>query len=119
MQTRSQHRRRTVSSALLLLLQFAVGAAVPLADAVQEAMARDGPAHVESQSGVPCPPGHDHFHCSFCRVAGASLLPATAVASAPRAAIERQAPSASADGFTTPRHLVGPFGPRAPPLVQP
>ncbi|MCI0436603.1 MAG: hypothetical protein L0271_23640 [Gemmatimonadetes bacterium] len=117
MRTRSQLRRRTVFSVLLLLQQLVVFAAVPLADAVLEATARDGPAHFESQSGAPCPPGHDHFDCPFCRVAGSGLLPAAAVAAAPRIAIDRPIAPILIDGYASPHHFFRPFGPRAPPLV--
>jgi hypothetical protein len=109
--------KRRFLAAALLLLQLSVAGFVPLADAALEAAASDGSAHIESQDGEPCPPGHDHDVCEFCRVAGHDLVYASAlnVAAAPTAWTPSRAP-------TTPRsvrtaRLGGPFGPRAPPLV--
>jgi hypothetical protein len=117
MQLRSQHRRGTAVSALLLVFQLAVALAVPLADAVLEATARDGPAHLEAQNGAPCPPGHDHLFCQFCRF------------NAPRLPLETRAEAALDCGVerhpAAPRLLLahstpaaaGPVGPRAPPIA--
>ena len=117
MQTRSKHRGFTPLSALLLVLQFAVVAAVPLADAAVEAIARDGPAHLESQNGAPCPPGHDHVQCEFCRVAGTTLAASAVAAVAPRTNAVLHVTAQPADRTFASPVTAGPLGPRAPPIV--
>lgn len=117
MTDRPDIRKRPFLAAAMLLLQLVVAGFVPLADAAFEAAASDGPAHLESQSGVPCPPGHDHTDCEFCRFAGHNLVsaPPPDAAIALTAWIRTQAPASPRIIRTA--HLDRPFGPRAPPIV--
>jgi hypothetical protein len=117
MQTHPKHRGYTPLSALLLVVQCAFAAAIPLADAVVEAIARDGPAHLESQNSAPCPPGHDHLQCQFCRVAGTTLVASTEPVSVPRTTAVRHFAAARADRVFASPVTAGPLGPRAPPGV--
>jgi hypothetical protein len=117
MQVRSQHRRGTAVSALLLVLQLAAAVAVPLADAVLEATVRNGPAHLEAQNGAPCPPGHDHLFCQFCRFTTPRLVPAVRVESAPGGDVQpRPVRLDILLGCNAPV-AAGPIGPRAPPIA--
>lgn len=117
MQLRSQHRRGSAVSALLLVLQFAVLGAVPVADAVLEATARDGYTHLETRSGAPCPPGHDHLLCQFCRFGAPRLLPEARVESAADYRVERHAAAPRTPAIHSIPVATGPVGPRAPPIA--
>jgi hypothetical protein len=103
-------------ASLLLALQLVVAGFVPLVDAVLESGSRDGPHHVETRNGAPCPPGHDHLNCQFCRFAG-NHFTAPPVATLPVNATRERLGSAAVDVSLAHTAHTSPLGPRAPPIA--
>jgi hypothetical protein len=110
-------RKRPLLAAALLVLQFAVAALVPLADAAVEAAAGNGTEHIEAQSGVPCPPGHDHLDCMFCRFAGHNLVSGAAASMATVQTVWTFVQASTGPTHTGSPLFSGPLGPRAPPIA--
>lgn len=99
---------------IMLLLQLVLAAGIPLADGRLD---RDGPigAHFEQEDGAPCPAGHDHLKCQFCRYSG-SFGDAVVVASiALNASPEVRLASNPADRSLASSQFYKAHPPRAPP----
>ena len=97
----------------LALLQFAVFAALPGADAVLEARGFGTVLHIEREAGERCDTGHSHLLCQLTRTlsSGISVPILTDPRLAPEASL--RTPTATA-GQSRPIPLGG-SGPRAPP----
>lgn len=101
-------------SGIMLLLQLVLAAGIPLADVRLDSDSPIG-AHFEQEGEAPCPTGHDHLKCQFCRYSG-SFADAVVVASiALNASREvRLASNVSDRSLASPQfHRAHP--PRAPP----
>jgi hypothetical protein len=71
----ASNRLRRIVAAGVLALSTAVAAFVPLADAMAEARAGAGTAHVEAPNANDCKPAHDHDACQMCRTLRLAAAP--------------------------------------------
>ena len=95
------------------LLQFAVFAAVPGADAVLEARGAGTVVHIEGEGGERCDIAHSHLLCQLTRTLSAAISVPMPIDPGPATEGNLHAPAAAA-GKDRPTPLGG-SGPRAPP----
>ncbi len=112
--TRSRDPRQFGATALALL-QFAVFAALPVADAILEARGVSDTVHIERENSEQCDTGHNHLLCQLTRGLSSGIPAQLLIAYRPAVEASRLPPS-----VTTRENrpvLPGGNGPRAPPRV--
>jgi len=110
--TRSRDPRR-FGVVALALLQFAVFASFPVADAILEARGVSDTVHIERESSEQCDTGHNHLLCQLTRGLSSGIPAQLLIDYRPATEASRLPPS-----VTTRENrpvLPGGNGPRAPP----
>jgi hypothetical protein len=78
-----QSRTRSIAALSGLLLYAFTTFAAPLADAREHADTGATEVHIESGTGAPCAPAHDHANCAFCRYQSSTVVEAPEAISVP------------------------------------
>ncbi len=108
--------RARLTSAVVLVFQLFLTAALPVADAVAESRSESAVSHVERFGGDDCAPGHQVDQCALCQILRAPFSGDVAKTQCYRSLARLRVADAVLDAVIASRWL-STTSPRAPPVV--